>query len=856
MKRRRILHASILSALVALLNGCLFDPGREERTVTGPAHSGHARIQLQFDCRPSVLGKSAAADTVFTLDSLIVELTSPDLAPIEYRYPVSGRADTGDIVVPVLVYELPSARNWKARIYSIDTTTTPLRRDTVHIDSVIFAVLPADTVVVSKKVSPAYSILRVRFLSSSADSIGSGVKYLRLRVNGVTHDSISLRGGAFNDVYFASRVTGWVVADSGRIYKSNDSGAVWSAQVSGTNRNLRAAWFPGTSNGWVVGDGGTILATGNGGATWSAQSGATAWNLNHVQFPSASIGYAVGDSGIMLKTVNGGSSWYAISGHWYRVSSGTTADFRDLVFTSGNTGYAAGASGQIRRTTDAGVTWSSQNSTVSQTLNGLYFYDADEGYAVGASGRILRTTNGGSSWSAQTSGSADLQSVTLVRSTIGIPWLCWLFPCTDNVTGLAVGNGGTIRRSTNATSWSAATSGTTANLNDVVAFDPSGNSNNFRAYVVGNGGVIRVSTDRGSAWSAQASGTTANLNAIHCQSADLCWVVGNSGVILKTANAGADWAAQASGVSANLRKVHFLDANTGYVSGEAGVVLRTVNGGATWSRQATGRQDNLNAVVAIDGDTALAVGAGGMILRTRAAGVPVTSQHLYGAYFLNDDGHVVGAGGITLRTRDAGANWGGISGGAQTLRSVFVSPSGNNVYAVGDAGHYRYMPNAGSHTAWVGGSSGTTANLHDVWVSAGRIYAVGDSGIIRTGTSYGNLSGSLSSGTTEKLSGVVCFSTVDVCWAVGGNETVQRTLNGTTWAERNSGAKLFEKMLFYKYLRSGVSNSVRIQAIDRESPLRGYQSSFNLVVGAGVDSTIHAPLTRCGTGYPVPACTP
>ncbi len=127
---------------------------------------------------------------------------------------------------------------------------------------------------------------------------------------------------------------------------------------------------------------------------------------------------------------------------------------------------------------------------------------------------------------------------------------------------------------------------------------------------------------------------------------------------------------------------------------------------------------------------------------------------------------------------------------------------------------------------------------------------------MRPATTLADLTVALGSGTTESLRSVQCQASTDYCWATGANEVVVRTPNTptTTWSVKTSGAKLFDELLTYKYLKPGASNTILIQAIDRDSPLRGYQTSFTLTVGAGQDSTINYGLTRCGYGGAV--CTP
>ncbi len=78
--------------------------------------------------------------------------------------------------------------------------------------------------------------------------------------------------------------------------------------------------------------------------------------------------------------------------------------------------------------------WYWQNPLpTGNTLYRVHFTDANTGTAVGEYGTILRTTNGGSSWTSQTSGT----TISLLGVSI-----------TDANTGTAVGQTGTILRTT------------------------------------------------------------------------------------------------------------------------------------------------------------------------------------------------------------------------------------------------------------------------------------------------------------------------------------------------------------------------------------------------------------------------
>ena len=78
--------------------------------------------------------------------------------------------------------------------------------------------------------------------------------------------------------------------------------------------------------------------------------------------------------------------------------------------------------------------WTSQTSGTTDYLLSVYFTDADTGYAVGDNGTILKTSNGGTNWTAETSGTTnDLTSVYF----------------SDADTGYAVGSSGTILKTNN-----------------------------------------------------------------------------------------------------------------------------------------------------------------------------------------------------------------------------------------------------------------------------------------------------------------------------------------------------------------------------------------------------------------------
>jgi photosystem II stability/assembly factor-like uncharacterized protein len=64
-------------------------------------------------------------------------------------------------------------------------------------------------------------------------------------------------------------------------------------------------------------------------------------------------------------------------------------------------------------------------------------------------------------------------------------------------------------------------------------------------------------------WSAATSGTTNNLNGVYLLDSGIGFAVGDAGTILKTTDAGMTWSAVTSGTTNALHDVYFFDATQG-----------------------------------------------------------------------------------------------------------------------------------------------------------------------------------------------------------------------------------------------------------------------------------------------------
>ena len=103
-------------------------------------------------------------------------------------------------------------------------------------------------------------------------------------------------------VAFITPQSGWVVGYDGVILHTENAGATWTAQASGTTAGLDEVNFITPQSGWVVGHSGIILHTDDGGSTWTQEKSGTSSDLM-----SVSVVKPYGVIGMQLENVTSGT---------------------------------------------------------------------------------------------------------------------------------------------------------------------------------------------------------------------------------------------------------------------------------------------------------------------------------------------------------------------------------------------------------------------------------------------------------------------------------------------------------------------------------------------------------------------
>ena len=287
--------------------------------------------------------------------------------------------------------------------------------------------------------------------------------------------------------------------------------------------------------------------------------------------------------------------------------------------------------------------WTPQASPTTLALYGVAFSDSNTWIAVGDGGTILRSTDGGLGWVAVPSPVADaLRGVSF-----------------NGKVGLAVGIGGRVLRSTDGgASWLEEARFTHKNHYSV-AIDSR------MAVITGDEGGIFVSTDDGVTWVQHFAGTASILFGVSV-SGDTGVGVGGQGAIVMSPDRGAGWGLTILGGQLTFfYGTSFVNASTGWAVGDSstgGLIIRSDSSGFTWTGQTSPTTSGFFGVSFPTIDSGTAVGVNGTIVHTTNGGQIWTlqtsgvTQGLNAVSFATAAfGIAVGDGGTILRTTSGGA---------------------------------------------------------------------------------------------------------------------------------------------------------------------------------------------------------
>jgi photosystem II stability/assembly factor-like uncharacterized protein len=252
------------------------------------------------------------------------------------------------------------------------------------------------------------SVIHAVGYRTSGTKQGWDSKMIRSEDRGDTWNSVAdFSGKQLMSLWFFDNDTG-LVADSGGIYRTVDSGAIWEnvwsfSQYGYYTGEFRKLCFPSEQVGYTVGSGivqtplsidNLLLRTSDAGLTWDIVH-TFSHSLTTVHFINQDTGYIGTECGMVLKTTDGSNTWKETQ------VSGWGSAVNSIHFISANTGFATGsplvyptkASGLsffVAKTIDGGENWVSYD-TIGIPLNSIYFLNDSIGFVSGLYGLIMRT---------------------------------------------------------------------------------------------------------------------------------------------------------------------------------------------------------------------------------------------------------------------------------------------------------------------------------------------------------------------------------------------------------------------------------------------------------------------------------
>jgi len=270
--------------------------------------------------------------------------------------------------------------------------------------------------------------------------------------------------------------------------------------------------------------------------------------------------------------------------------------------------------------------------------------------------------------------------------------------------------------------------------------------NEITGYAVGSGGTIIKTTDAGSTWSKKKSGTKNHLFDVDFINNDVGYASGVNGTLLKTTNGGANWSKLNSGTSQHLYSVNFpVDEYTGYAGGAVSTMLKTIDGGLSWQPLSIGGGYVYDIVFPENNETGYAsaiYGSLGWIYKTtdggnnwvkvldledasiRSMSFPVDEQT---GYIANNDTYYQHG---VWKTTDGGTSWNFVTQGITSVPVAIDFPVNSQFgIAVGHSGDVIKTSDGGA--TWSEGNLGVSNFMNDIdLVNNNTGYAVGSAGLM------------------------------------------------------------------------------------------------------------------------------
>lgn len=286
--------------------------------------------------------------------------------------------------------------------------------------------------------------------------------------------------------------------------------------------------------------------------------------------------------------------------------------------------------------------WDNIDSNTPAHLVDIFFSDRYNGWAVGDTGTVLRTTNAGRNWSkVEIDSKLNVYQVKMFSGGNG--YLC---------------GPGLLQTTDDGNTWN--------------RVDPHKDitETNFRAMFFedfNNGWLsfdrtLFKTTDAGASWvNTPHPFNWGSILGIYFADDMNGWFCGTEGVIFHTTDGGDNWEVQQTSLSKIVVSIHFVDATNGWAVTHNGPVLRTIDAGKTWEHVQFTGEPLLSDIYFVDTNKGWISGYDGLIYHSENGGMDWTTQQsgteetLFGIFaFDSDDIWSVGQNGTIIHSSGGG----------------------------------------------------------------------------------------------------------------------------------------------------------------------------------------------------------
>lgn len=288
---------------------------------------------------------------------------------------------------------------------------------------------------------------------------------------------------------------------------------------------------------------------------------------------------------------------------WTKLNSTITQTINSLYFTDDNTGFAAANGGTLIKTTNSGTSWSAVSTGTNSDLQKVMFNSSSNGYLLSKSGQVLQTSNSGNSWSVQSLHTLSLNGISFFGSK-----------------GIIVGDEGFIATTNDGSTWTKQNNLGVFALNDVYFY------NDTLAIAIGASGKLFRSADAGINWTSVNSGSVYSFSAIEKMPDGTLVIVGSNGTILSYQPISKTLTNISASLSVNwLKDIQCSPAGNCYISGYSKTLL--INN-AGWKLKTLDTEENYNSVFFSSEKTGFMAGLNGVIYKSEIGGFAISTAEL------------------------------------------------------------------------------------------------------------------------------------------------------------------------------------------------------------------------------------